>query len=166
MNRHGPQRGFTLLEVMAAVVVLSIIVVVVFPVVQTLLSSHAAGVSERRAIDRVSYAIDRVVREIREIGIDDAGSAELAVMDADELIEAGGAGVRLVGTDLRLVDSSGDEHPLCENVTAFTLDYVAADGLTTASGVADVWTIRITLVADGVELRSVAFIRERVGGAS
>ncbi len=166
MTSRAHDRGFTLLEVMAAVVVLSIIVVVVFPVVQTLLSSHAAGVSERRGIDRASYAIDRVVREIREIGIDDAGAAELTTMNTDELIESTGAGVRLDGTDLVLVDTSGDAHLLCEDVTEFTLAYIAADGETVTADLSEVWTVRVTLAAGAVELRSVAFIRERVGGAS
>ncbi len=164
MSGHRPTRGFTLLEIMAAVVVLSIITVVVFPVMQTLLASHTESVSSRQDYERATFAIDRVMREIREIGIDDSGNAELTTMDSDELIEASGAGIRLSGSDLMLVDTSSVEHPLCSGVDAFTLAYIGRDGTTTTADLAEVWTVRITLTVGDAEFGTIAFIRERIGG--
>ncbi|GJM18834.1 MAG: hypothetical protein DHS20C14_10470 [Phycisphaeraceae bacterium] len=165
MTPHTRLRGFTLLEVMAATVVLSIIVVVVFPVVAIMISAHAQSVSDRAGIERAAFASDRVVRLIREISIDVAGDAELTTILSDELILADGSGVRLDGTDLVLLDTSGTAHVLCEDVSAFGLTYLGADGQTATVVPGEIWRVGVAITADSVELRTAGFIRERIGGA-
>lgn len=162
-TRHA-HRGFTLLEMVAAILVVSIISAVVLPVVLTSTQHYAEAVSEREAVDASAFAIDRAVRFVREIPVDDAGEAEIATIGGSSLVLDDGSGVELSGTDLVLRDTSGTAHVLCDDVDTFTLTYLSEDGVTATADRAAVWTVAIRLETRGVDLRSEAFIRERIGG--
>lgn len=156
--------AFTLLEVVAAVVVLSIITVVVMPVVQVTLQHYAAGVSERAAAERAAFAIDRCVRVLREVPVDDSGLAGLATMESDTVILSDGSGLELDGDTLLLRAAGGEGHPLCTGVSAFSLVYLAADGTTATTDPALIERVNVTLAADGVEMGAAAYLRGRIGG--
>lgn len=162
MTRDRP--GFTLLEVVASIMVLAIISVVVMPVVHATLGHYAASVSERAAAERAAFAADRCVRFIREITVDDAGVAGIATAGEEALLVADGSGLELSGQTLLLRTAGGDGHPLCTGVDGFALEYLAADGVTPTADAELIHRVNVTIVVGAVELRAAAFLRGRIGG--
>jgi len=156
--------AFTLLEMVAAMLVVSIIIAVVLPVVVTSTQHYTEAVVERAAVDEAGFAVDRAVRFVREIPVDDDGEAEITTFESGRVILDDGSGLELSSGDLLLRDSTGTPHVLCGDVDAFALAYLQDDGATPTTDRAAVWTVTIEIETRGVELSSNAFIRERVGG--
>jgi prepilin-type N-terminal cleavage/methylation domain-containing protein len=167
MSRAAPtsRHAFTLVEVLAAVVVLGIIGAVVLPTVFTASTRIASAESDRRSVEQVAFAMDRVVRTLREIPLDANRAFVLPAAGATEITLDDGRRLWLDGTTLRYRDADGNEAPLCTAVDAFTLSFLAADGVTDAlaSDPADTWSVHVRLEAQGVTLAAVAFPRVRAG---
>lgn len=155
--------GFTLLELVLAMIVMSVVAVIVMPVTVSATESFAQARSLREISESTLYALDRVVRLIREAPGGEATALDLIAADQDEIVFADGRGVRLTGTDLLLV--SGDaEFPLLRGVSSFELVYLESDGLTAAGEPANAQRVQIRLSAQGMDLATVVFPRALVGG--
>ena len=162
-TRRHAARGFTLLELMATMLVVSIIIVVVMPVITTAVSRYGEAAAVRRTTERVSYATDRVVRLLREIPIDANGRADIDSLTGTGVTLNDASGVRLSSGALLLAEPGGDENTLCDDITTFEIQGYAADGVTTTNDLSEIWSIRVRIVSDEVELRTLAFLRGRIG---
>ncbi len=164
------RRGLTLLEVTLSIVIVGVIAAIVVPVTASLGDAYASAADTREAAEDAGFALDRVVRLLREVPEGSAGGqVGIVRADADAVEFTDNRGVELSGSDLVLTDEFGVQGVLCRQVTAFEIGYLAADGVTDCSATPE-QTRRFTvrLVVRGVELRGVAFARVTIvqpGGA-
>lgn len=155
--------AFTLVETLVSIVVLGIVAATVLPIIFATADMYSGSTSARRASEQAAYAIDRVVRMLREapagtsqgtIGVTSANASSIFFTDA--------TGVSLNGTSLELRSAAGTG-VLCDNVSDFELTYLAQDGVTSVLATpATAQRIHIRIVVSGFELRSTAFIRARM----
>ena len=166
MKRTSMQRGFTLIELIASMVVLGVVASVSAPLIGAASDSFVTSANNRDDIERLAHAMDRSVRLLREVPATAAGSGlpDIVVAATDNIEFADGAELELVGTTLMLTPAGGAASPLCTGVTAFELAYLAEDGLTdTIATPQTSQRIEIRIVAGGHELRSSVFFRVAMG---
>ena len=166
MAERTTARGFTLVELMASIVVIAIIGAVILPLVATATSRYRLATDERAAVERVAYALDRVVRLIRETPAGPGGTLDLAAASADALRFGDGRGIEMDSGDLVLRQSDGSTSVLCPDVDAIELRYIASDGVTDvgATDPTQAWRVEVRLGSAGVELVAAAFPRVRTMG--
>ncbi len=123
--------GFTLLELLAAVVVMSIISVTLMPVIASASDSYVVARQVRSSTERAAFALDRVTRVIRQapIGEDETGVGILS-STASSVEFTDGSGFQLIGTTLELLVPGEDAVPMCVEVDSFEIRYIGDDGLT------------------------------------
>jgi prepilin-type N-terminal cleavage/methylation domain-containing protein len=124
-------RGFTLLEVLAAVLIMGVIGAVVLPVVTTASESYTVTRYVRNSTERVAFALDRVSRVVRQapIGADDTGIGVQSA-SASSLEFTDGTGFRLEAGNLVMLVPGEDAALLCEDVDTLEISYLGADGVT------------------------------------
>jgi prepilin-type N-terminal cleavage/methylation domain-containing protein len=159
MLRHS--RAFSLLEVMVSVMILAAVAAILSPVVSSTGDVFIQTMRTRQTSERVGFALERLVRFVREIEPAEAGpTVGITVAQSDRLVLANSSGIALAGTELLLTNKDGQSAVLCTDVESFELAYIGVDGATeTIATPGQTRTIRITIRADGYELRAVAFIR-------
>ena len=153
-----------------SIVIVAIIAAVVVPVTASLGDAYAASANTREAVEDAGYALDRVVRLLREAPEGQAGGRVGFVRAGPQAVEfTDNRAVELIDTDLVLTDENGVRGVLCRQVSAFEIGYLASDGVTDCSATPEEtrrFTVR--LVVRGVELRGAAFARVTIvqpGGA-
>ncbi len=155
------RRGLTLLEVTLSMVIIAVIAAIVVPVTASLGDAYASAADTREAAEDAAYALDRVVRLLREApesGV--PGQIGFARVESSAVEFTDNRAVELIDTDLVLTDASGVQGILCRQVAAFEIGYLAADGATeTAATPEETRRFTVRLVARGVELRGAAFAR-------
>lgn len=160
------RRGMTILEVTVSVMVLSIIAAVLAPIANAAADSYAAASAARNATERAAFAIDRVVRIIRE-SPEGANPFEagITIAQSDLVGFIDGSRIELVGSDLQITSAGGAVNsPLCREVDDFQVTYLGADGITDTSATPELTTrCFITISTGGMELRSTVFIRVTMG---
>lgn len=125
--------GFTLLEMLAAIVVMSIISVTLMPVLGGASESYAVAREVRSSTERAAFALDRITRVVRKapIGAADTGvGITSATVSSIEFSD--GTGFQLVGTTLEMLVPSSTPVPLCFNVDSFVVQYTGDDGVSDA----------------------------------
>lgn len=157
-------RAFTIIELVVAMVVMSVIAGVITPVIVSATDDYAASRDLRTAVDDGAFAIDAMVRIIRAAP-GDAGGLDLTSADAQSFIPATGRGFTLTGTTLELVTPAGNA-PLARDVRAFELVYLLEDGITQAATPADAHRIHISADIGGLSLSAAVFPRINIGGGS
>jgi type II secretory pathway pseudopilin PulG len=160
----GARRAFTLVEATAAIIIISSISAVIVPVIFSAGDAYANSSSVRRTAEKGAYAMERVVRLLRDTPAGTTrGTVDISIANAAQVRFGDGRGVELTGTTLVLRDTSGGLSTLCDNVSAFTLAYIGDDGSTNTAGTpTTTQRFNITIVTDGFELRSSALARVRV----
>ena len=156
-------RGFTLLELVLAMIVMSVVAVIVMPVTVAATESYAQARALREVAESSFYAIDRVVRLVREAPAGASTGLGIGSADASEIVFSDGRGIRLSGTDLLLVEGDA-ESPLLRNVQEFELIYLEEDGQTITLDAAAAHRIHVRLKSAGMELTAVVFPRVLIGG--
>lgn len=159
------RRGLTLIEMVTTVAVLAIAGAATLPLLHAMADTYAASARVGADLERAVFAMERMVRTLREVppggatghvGIQEAGQSRVVLSD--------GSGFALVGQTLMML-SGPEQVPLCAAVDLFELEFLAADGVTSVvANPHECATVRLTLRAGGVELRSVAMIRAQIGG--
>lgn len=150
--------GFTLLELVATMLVLSIVSVVLAPVITSATDSYATARELRDVSDDAAFALSTIVRVWREAP---AGEFEgLAIIAADtQSVEFGdGTGLRLNAGTLERIEAGG-AFPVVRRVDDLRFDYIAADGRTAADQPSQAHRIHITLTVRGFTMTAVAFPR-------
>lgn len=125
------RQGFTLLEVLAAVLIMGVIGAVVLPVVATASESYTVTREVRNSTEQVAFALDRVSRVVRQAPIG-AGDTGLGVQtaSASSLEFTDGTGFRLEAGDLVMLVPGEDAALLCAEVDSLEISYLASDGQT------------------------------------
>lgn len=166
MQRALVHRGFTLIELISAMVILGVIASVTAPLIGAASDSFVEAADNRDDLERIAHTMDRAVRLLREAPATAPGSglADITVAAIDNIEMADGSELELVGSTLMLTPAGGAASPLCTGVTAFELSYLAEDGLSdTIATPQSTQRMEIRIAAGGHELRSSVFFRIAMG---
>lgn len=163
--RTGARRAVTLLELVAAITVLSIIASVIMPVIVSATESYASSRSLRSSTESLAFASDQLQRAIRSAPSGVAGTG-LGVSTAtnDRVVFTDGTGFELDGTDLNILVPGSDPAPVCRDVESFSISYIAQDGSSNAIGdPTNAHRIAFMIQCDGATVSGVAFPRVWIG---
>jgi len=128
-SRSTGRSGFTLLELVAATTVMSIIAAVVMPIIVTATDSYAVSRDTRADTDRVLYALERAARVVREAPMTVDGSGlDAQTATSTSFIFTDGSGLRINGTDFELLKSGGQASVLCSDVDQIRFNYFDSAG--------------------------------------
>ncbi|MFM9957164.1 MAG: type II secretion system protein [Phycisphaerales bacterium] len=160
---RADRRGFTLVEMLATLVVVGTVAAITSPIVVGATQAFAKSASQRRAAEQVAGALDRLSRVLREAPAKSspAGAADFASAAADNFALSNGLNVTLSGSTLMLGSTTVKGSPLCQNVTAFQITYLDSAGaaVSVASGTDSVRRVVIRLAAQGVDLSTTVWLR-------
>ncbi len=162
-------RAFTLIELIATMVVLAVVASVAAPIMVASSDAYADAANQREAAERVAAALDRVVRVVREAPATAPGETTPDIVEATttSLEFAGGVRLELSGSTLLLTTATEAQSPLCQGVSAFALEFLAADGVTDSSGApTSTQRVNVRLTSGGVEARTSVFLRVGTGARS
>ncbi len=164
--RTSPSRhAFTLLELLAAVLVMSIIAAVLMPIITSASQVYTQTRRVRTGTEHVAFAIDRVTRILREapIGPGDSGIG-VASATPTRVAFTDGTGFQLSGSTLEMLLPAGGSAPLCEGVDDVVITYLASDGVSDTSA-APALTQRfvVTITSGQVEMSVLVFPRVWIG---
>ncbi len=166
--RAAWQTGFTLFEMVLSITVLGIIAAVTAPMFSQGLGAAQATVENLQTLDKLRYATERLVREIRQINYN--GTAyDISTMTVSTItfvkndsantqvsVTSGGG---LVNISYSIPAAAGQ---LTDEVSGFSLAYYDASGVITGSA-ATVAMIGITLSLTNPSSGAVSTQRTRVG---
>jgi len=148
------KNAFTLVELIAVMVILGALAAATAPIVASAGQSYADASNLRAAADDLAYALQRAGRTLRHA----SGSVTIATDEAIEL--SGGQRLERLGTTLWLTEPGQAPSPLCQDVTTFQITHLADDGQTDcASDPADIQRLHITAERSGVWLATVIHLR-------
>ena len=162
-SRHAG--AFTLLELLAAVVVMSIISAVLVPVITAASDSYATTREVRSTTERVAFALDRITRVIREapIGPSDTGIGVTSA-SASGIELSDGTGFTLVGSRIELLVPGQSNAPLATEIDAMTISYFGDDGIAnTISNPSESRRIAVQIQSGDVIMSVVIFPRIWIG---
>lgn len=166
MRTTKQQRAFTLVELLASMVIIGFVASVAVPLISAASDSFVTSSNNRDEAERLSHAMDKAVRLLRAAPATAPGSGQpdIAVAASDNIEFADGSELELIGTTLWLTPAGGSASPLCTGVSAFAITYLAEDG-TTSTILTPENTQRIVIrIATGAqELRGAAFLRIATG---
>jgi prepilin-type N-terminal cleavage/methylation domain-containing protein len=153
-------RGISLLEMICAITVLSVIAVTVLPILSSAADNQYSAVALRRQAEAAGFAMDRITRVLRDVPLAaGAKKADITAGSATGITLADGRAFSLSGTDLYYNDGTTNA-VLCRNVTTFALTYLGDDGVT--STLADLKSTRrfnVQIVVGDIDLRGSAYAR-------
>jgi len=158
---HARSRGFSLIEMVASLVIVSVIAGVLAPVLNSAADEIAAARDLRQASDDAMFAMASVTRILREASAGDGVNLGLSSADSTTVVFLDGRGVRLRGDILEMLTDAGAA-PLARGVTHFEVIYVAADGMTPCPP-QDAQRFHVTLTVRGLTLAGVVFARVNTG---
>ncbi len=158
-------RGLTLLELVASILIMSVISVAVLPVIASAADGYASATNTRHDTERIAFALERCIRLLREAsGTDPVGGLDIAAATSDRIVFGDGRGLSLSGSDLLFLESGQPDSPLCRDVTLFRIDYIGGDGVSdTIAAPATTQRFNITLTSGDITLTGSAFARARIG---
>ncbi|MEM9065660.1 MAG: hypothetical protein AAGB51_09250 [Planctomycetota bacterium] len=159
------RRGATFIELTVTISVLAVIGASLAPVVNAAVDAFASARDAGDAADEASFALDRIVRMLREAPEGaTTGTAGVSVAGSDRVALSDGSEIELVGTTLEITEG-GQTAILAEDVSVFELSFLGDDGITDTSATPeDTHTIQIRLVVAGLDLRGIAMPRVRMAG--
>lgn len=157
--------GFTLVELIVAMTIMSVIAVVVMPIIVSSTDTYASARSARGTTERVVYALERFGRLVREAPFDeDAGVLSVTSASATSLVFGDGTGIRLSGDRLEMLAPDGDWVTLCTGVDRARLTYFDDSGdpmMLVAPG--EIRRVGLTVESGGFTLGGYAFARSWIG---
>jgi type II secretory pathway pseudopilin PulG len=158
------RRGFTLVEATAAIIIISSISACIVPVIFSAADAYANTAAVRRSSEKGAYAMERIIRMLRDAPAGGArGTLDITIAASNKIRFSDGHGAEVSGSTLNLRAADGTLSPLCDNITTFTIDFLANDGVTsTLATPTTTQRFNVTIVTDGFELRSSALARVRV----
>jgi prepilin-type N-terminal cleavage/methylation domain-containing protein len=153
MNGHR-QRGFTLMELVISILVLGLLGATAAYGIQNGVMAFQSTQQALDSLGKLRYATERVSRELREIRRDplDSSRYDIATLGGStiEFVKQDGTEVTLdvSGSNLTLeYDSPGGAHVLTDQLSAFSLAYLDADGNATADAAQVAFIdVQITLI--------------------
>jgi prepilin-type N-terminal cleavage/methylation domain-containing protein len=175
--RCAPRGGFTLIELISTIAVLAAVATVGSGIIFAATDGYVQATTSAQLHTELSIALDRIVRELRNVPLDDDAGGVAPDIDAfadDSIDWDGDNSIALAGSDLRLTIGGGPSAVLLADVTAVTfqaydesntalaqpLNGAACDAIRRVS-------VTITIERYGVSetLRSRVFLRSTMQGA-
>ena len=147
MDRQG---GFSLFELIATIVVLAIMAGVGARILDHGVSTYDTVTRTVGINGRLNYAMERLTREIGATNYNGTGY-DMAAMTATRLVftKQDGVTVTIDGSSAPLLilayDTPAVSATLTDDLSALTLTYLQADGVTAATGTTDVAFVVINL---------------------
>ena len=166
MNSKSAQvgrRGFTLIELIATMVVLAIAAASVTPLLIGLTDSARAARHRLAMLDALHRALDRSARLLREASPGVEGGVDLSEATAAGFALADGRGVRFLDGTLWLDPGDGSTWPLARGIDSFSVRYLTSDGVTEADDPAAMQRVAIMVQDDGVPLTTIVYFRAGAG---
>ncbi len=168
-ERHRRGNGFTLIEMIAAMVVLSIIAAASSGIILGAADGYVTATSQRQSVDRGVLALERIALMLRDASESGTtpGAPGLADVGGTWLERDDGTRVELLGTTLMMTDPVFGQGVLCTDVTTFRLTYLDAGGVELDVG--DAQTLErarrvvIALETGGMEAQIVVAPRSGMG---
>ncbi len=149
----SPQAGFTLIEMIIAIVILGLLGAAAGYGLQNGALAFVNTADSVHTLGKLRVASERLVREIREIRRDPVtpGVYDITTMNATTLaftkLDATGVTLNSAPPQVTLAYSApAGTHTLTDDVASLTFAYYQADGLTPATGSNDVAFIEFELV--------------------
>lgn len=160
MTRREPNpRGFTLIELIAVMLVLGIAAGAVTPLLISLTDTARAARNRYAAIDTLHHAIDRTARLLREAPPGAGGGIELTEATPTSFTLPDGRGISLVGDTIQLDPGDGSTWPLADAVSSLAFVYLQSDGTTTTNDPAQTQRVAIRIERDTMTLTTVVYFR-------
>ncbi|RMH14687.1 MAG: type II secretion system protein [Planctomycetota bacterium] len=157
-------RAFTLVEAIVTTVILSIIAAIVLPVLNGAADSFGASSQAERVVDDSTYAINRVIRLLREAPQGGSpGTIGVTSLSSSSVVFTDQSGCRLSGGRLEIRPAGGTWGTLCDDVEAFELRALDSTGADSSASPEQTQRFEVRLLRGGLELRASAFCRSRYG---
>lgn len=148
------RRAFTLVELLAVMVVLSALAAATAPIVASAGRTYADAAERREASQELAFALTRAARALG----DARGEVSTAAPAAIELTT--GERLEKLGSTLWLTLPAAAPAPLCAGVDAVTLQYFESDGVTDCSAdPARAQRLHIQIERAGVRFATVIHLR-------
>ncbi|MFK7759033.1 MAG: type II secretion system protein [Phycisphaerales bacterium] len=117
-------RGFSLLEIIVSMIIMSVIAAVIMPIIMTATDAYTSSREVRSSTDRVLFALERSARFVREVPFkSDESGLDILSASSTQFMLTDGTGLRLQGSQLELVDSLGAGAVLCDGVDRISFQY-------------------------------------------
>ena len=159
---HNHRRAFTLIELLATIMVLGLSMVAVLPVLTSVSdAAHRARTIAHRHHD-ISIALQRIAGILRESGDPSVAPSMLTVQSATEFRLASGAGIALDSGTLIERATTGQTMPLAPGITRFEVRYLRDDGSTTTAIPQDVHSVEVLLENAEIAAAMRVFLRGRM----
>lgn len=159
------RRGFTLLELMAAVVIMGIIGAVLLPVISSSSEAYTTTRDVRNRSEQVAQALDRITRIVRQapIGADNTGiGVSHATQSALEF--SNGTGFTFSGNQIDMHVPGRSDAKLCTGVDVMSIQYLGADGVSsTLATPAATHRIVVTVTSGDLRMSTIAHPRVWIG---
>lgn len=166
------RRGFTLIEMIATIVILAAIGTVASNILLTASDGYLNACAGSQLTSELSMAMDRIVREFRQIDLDDDAAADIGP-DINNLTPASitwhtNYSLTWTGSTLELVENGGAAETMLTDVKGFSItaydeDNSALAATITGDNCDDIRRLSVTITMQryGVQskLRSKVFIR-------
>ncbi|MBU4148945.1 MAG: prepilin-type N-terminal cleavage/methylation domain-containing protein [Candidatus Omnitrophica bacterium] len=139
------KRGFTLIELVMVIVIIAIIVVMIAPFIATMLDSWLFLKTERDMLFSTRLALNRVVREIRQI----ENVASIATFTATEFEfdEVGSNTINFRQSGSSLLRNSDELCDKLQDPGGLTFTYLDSDGNVTATA-ANIRMVRVKMILE------------------
>jgi prepilin-type N-terminal cleavage/methylation domain-containing protein len=162
------QTGFTMFEMVVSITILGIIAAVTAPMFSQGLGAAQSAVDNLHTLDKLRYATERLVREIRQVNYNGA-AYDISTMTASAITftkdDSAATQVSVTtggGLLIMAYSTPAASGTLTDEVSGFSLAYYDSTGAVTASA-ANVVFVEITLTLTNTESGAVNTQRTRVG---
>ena len=169
MKHTRAQHGFTLIEVIATMVIVSAIAAVMVPLIVNMSDAYVEASNRRTATEQAHSAMERITLIIRNAPETMPGTPDLTLANDDDMRFGDGTRLTVDNGTLMLTTSDEAASPLCNDVRDLTFTYLGDVGqpldLGGGDALADVRRVNIDLSVDNARLTASAFMRLGRGGA-
>lgn len=159
--------GFTLIELIAVIVVLSIISAVLSGVIYQSSEGYAASEQQLRGTDQAGFVLEKVGGYLKGLGESSPGVPDLASITPTGFEQGDGRIVDYDGVSLGVTRTGEPRRLLAQSVDSFSIDYFDTAGETitpTDPGAAErVAVAQISVTINGATLRTRVFLRANLG---
>lgn len=176
--RRPLRRGFTLVETIAALVIVAVVGSVSSGIIYTAIGSYRDASTTAQLHNDCSAALDRLTKALWSIPRDSTASIvapQISTVTATSIAWGGNWSLALSGTQLMLVEAGGTARPILENVTSFTISCFNESNTAMAANISGAGTqairriqLQVTVARQGIShsLRTRTFIRSTMSGAA
>lgn len=176
-TRRPRHRGFTLVETIAAMVVVSVTGILTSGIIFTAVNSYRDASTRAQLHNECSSAFDRISKLLWSVPRDTTASVVAPLISnvtATSISWNTNWSLSLSGTQLMLTENGGTARPILENVTSFSIACFDESNNALAASLSGASTqtirriqIQVTVTRQGISetLRARAFIRSVMSGA-